>query len=72
MRYNEYVMTSLRTLKGCDISYIPQHLGNDYVNYLYKQLKNVQTDYYMLTKKTLLLSEKGRLFADFVASSLFI
>ncbi|HOS15658.1 MAG TPA: radical SAM family heme chaperone HemW [Bacteroidales bacterium] len=72
MRYNEYVMTSLRTLKGCDISYIQQHLGNDYVNYLYKQLKNVQTDYYMLTKKTLLLSEKGRLFADFVASSLFI
>ena len=37
-------MTSLRTLKGCDISYIQQHLGNDYVNYLYKQLKNVKID----------------------------
>lgn len=72
MRYNEYVMTSLRTLKGCDISYIQCYLGNDYVNYLHKQLESIQTDYYMLTKETLVLSEKGRLFADFVASSLFI
>ncbi|MDD2623030.1 MAG: radical SAM family heme chaperone HemW [Bacteroidales bacterium] len=72
MRYNEYVMTSLRTLKGCKLSYIQSQLGNHYVKHLQQQLSSIPQAYYILTETDLRLTEKGRLFADFVASTLFI
>ena len=38
-RYNEYVMTGLRTIWGVSLERIQNEFGNDYMNYL---LQNAQ------------------------------
>ena len=72
MRYNEYIMTSLRTIKGCDLSVIQTQFGKKYVTHLKKHLPTIKPEYYELTDKKFRLNETGSLFADFIASSLFI
>jgi oxygen-independent coproporphyrinogen-3 oxidase len=71
-RYNEYVMTSLRTIWGCDTVHILNVFGQDYEAYftrnVYKHLEN-----YHLYRKgpKYFLTDEGKLFADGIASSLF-
>lgn len=70
-RYNEYVMTGLRTMEGVDTDYLTR-FGQDYVDYFKTsvisylesgQMKNIGG---MLS-----LTREGRLFADRIASELF-
>ena len=71
-RFNEYVMTSLRTIWGCDTAHILNVFGSDYesgfvliarkyleMNHLYRQ----GTKYF--------LTDEGKLFADGIAAGLF-
>ena len=69
---NEYIMTSLRTIWGCDLAVVRQKFG--FVN-AEKLLENAQA---FIDKKqmvyqsdTLILTYAGRLFADGIASELF-
>jgi oxygen-independent coproporphyrinogen-3 oxidase len=39
MRYNEYILTGLRTEKGVCPAYIRQHFGEQYAGYFSKQSK---------------------------------
>ena len=72
-RYNEYVMTSLRTMWGCDIDYIRETFGSKYTERFKKQIKR-----YILSEKIYLKGEKyilndnGMLFADGIAAELFV
>jgi oxygen-independent coproporphyrinogen-3 oxidase len=72
-RYNEYVMTSLRTIWGCDISLVQQEFGDNYAKHLLAEA-NKHVDIYNLEHKgnRLFLTAKGKLFADGIASDLFI
>jgi oxygen-independent coproporphyrinogen-3 oxidase len=69
-RYNEYVLTRLRTIWGCDISEMERLFGGQMVTFFLKgvsvraNLFNRQGDIYSLTPE-------GRLFADGIASDLF-
>lgn len=72
MRFNEYIMTSLRTIWGCSLDYIQQHFGKSYLKHLQQQLSNIQPDFYILSPSSLRLTEKGNLFADYIAASLFV
>lgn len=70
-QYNEYIMTSMRTIWGCDLRKI-KNWGADFENYF---LKNVNP---FLENETVLkedhhfyLSKKGKLLADNIAMSLF-
>jgi len=71
-RYNEYILTSLRTMWGTDLDYIKNNLGNDLLNYCLEEAK-----LYLLSgnlkqmENKLYLTDKGKLFADKIASDLF-
>lgn len=71
-RYNEYVMTSLRTKWGCSIAEIENNFSSELADYfrneieLYVSSKNV-----LVKKEVYYLSEKGTLLADRIASDLF-
>ncbi len=70
--YNEYLMTGLRTMWGCDLKFIEKEFGNDLLNFL----KNEATQHFVSgniieKENQLYLTEKGKLLADKIASDLF-
>ena len=72
-RFNEYVMTSLRTVWGCDIAVVRQEFGEKYVTDLLSKSDKYIADSSLIYKgSSLYLTNKGKLFADGIASSLFI
>ena len=71
-RYNEYVMTSLRTMWGCSIAMVRTEFGEEYVAYLLEESRpHILTEKLVIRNDTLYLSRKGKLFADGIASDLF-
>ncbi len=72
MQYNEYIMIRLRTIWGADLQYIQQQFGKQYLFHLHQQLKKVKPAHFKIQSNTLLLTEEGGLFADLIASTLFI
>lgn len=66
---NEYIMTSLRTMWGMDLDAIaaPGHRSQ-----VLESLKNVDPDFYVMNNDNLKLTQKGRHYADRIASTLFI
>src|SRR5665811_2203578 len=72
-RLNEYIMTSLRTIEGLDLKLIE----NNFSIKQRKRIENSVTDYInkkmiIYTKEKLVLSNEGKLFADGIASQLFM
>lgn len=71
-KYNEYVMTSLRTKWGASIEKISKDFGVEYENYFKKESRKILEKNLLSEKENIFyLSEKGKLFADQIASSLF-
>jgi len=71
-RYNEYVMTSLRTIWGCDVAIVRQEFGEKYVGKLLLGADKYLHDNSLIYKGSrLFLTAKGKLFADGIASDLF-
>ncbi len=72
-KFNEYVMTSLRTSWGCDIEKIERDYGKSYAHHFLKNIKKYLENGEMLKENnTYFLSEKGKLFADGIAADLFL
>ena len=72
-RYNEYVMTGLRTIWGVSLAKIKAELGNKYREYLLKQAeKHIEEHLLYLDGDILLTTKKGRFLADGIASDLFM
>ena len=72
-RYNEYVMTSLRTSWGCDLEHIENAFGTNYSNHCLQQAKKfIQIEHLEKRGNRLFLTRSGKLFADGIASALFI
>lgn len=72
-RINEYFLTSLRTIWGIDLN----HLNKKYnYNLLENQSKTISklidNEMIELKNDTIILTEKGKLFADGIASDLFL
>ena len=72
-RYNEYIMTSLRTMWGVDVDYIQKSFGKDYSERFKKEIKRyiVGEKVYQKGQKYI-LNDGGMLFADGIAAELFI
>lgn len=72
-KYNEYILTSLRTLWGCDCTYVMNNFGTLYYNYLTKQTLGY-IDRGLLRKENtfLFLTDKGKLLADGITADLFM
>ncbi|WP_395804477.1 radical SAM family heme chaperone HemW [Daejeonella sp.] len=72
-RINEYIMTSLRTSKGMDLNKIKDQFGSDYANEIKNNLDVFSEKNWILIKdQRIILTTDGKLFADHIASELFI
>jgi putative oxygen-independent coproporphyrinogen III oxidase len=72
-RFNEYVMTSLRTVWGCDLEHISNIFGTKWADELARNAKKFIERGHMYRKnERFFLTTKGKLFADGIASELFV
>ena len=72
-RFNEYVLTSLRTIWGIDLNYLSANFNTEFVkHYLIQIEKYIKQETVVINDKTYTLTEKGKLFADKIASELFV
>ncbi|MFB6455741.1 radical SAM family heme chaperone HemW [Chitinophaga sp. Hz27] len=73
MQFNEYIMTSLRTSAGCDIGWVEERFGADLAKELLNNCRQfIQKSWMEEHGTSLRLTKAGRLFADGIASDLFI
>ena len=72
-RYNEYIMTGLRTIWGISLDRIQTEFGAKYLNYLLKQSeKFLSDDLLSIENNVLKTTKKGKFLADGIASDLFL
>lgn len=72
-RFNEYIMTSLRTMWGINLNEIEENFGKQYVEETQRNIKNLKNESWLsIESKNIKLSDEGKLFADHIASELFI
>ena len=71
-KYNEYVMTGLRTVWGVNLEKVEQDFGNSYKTYLLEQSeKHIIEHLLYLEDGKLLVTKKGQFLSDGIASDLF-
>jgi oxygen-independent coproporphyrinogen-3 oxidase len=71
-RYNEYVMTGLRTIWGVSLERIEEEFGTEYLNYLLKQAdKFINDGLLSINQGVLMATSKGKFLVDGIASDLF-
>jgi oxygen-independent coproporphyrinogen-3 oxidase len=71
-KYNEYILTTLRTIWGTDLSYIERSFGSDAVKHCLHEAEGYLTSGMLGQKENkLFLTGEGKLIADRIASDLF-
>ncbi|MFM9989634.1 radical SAM family heme chaperone HemW [Flavobacterium sp.] len=71
-RYNEYVMTGLRTIWGVSLAKIETEFGERYLKYLIQNAqKHIDNAKLIVENNVLLTTRKGKFFCDGIASDLF-
>ena len=71
-RYNEYIMTGLRTIWGVALDRIEREFGMDYLDYLIKQSEKFVKDELLAIENNILKpTSKGKFLTDGIASDLF-
>ena len=71
-RYNEYIMTGLRTIWGVSLDRVENEFGKDYLNYLHKQAQKFLNDDLLFIEIDILKpTKKGKFLTDGIASDLF-
>jgi len=72
-RYNEYIMTGLRTIWGVSLDRVENEFGSTYLEYLNTQSKKYLLDDLLLIEKGILKpTSKGKFLTDGIASDLFL
>lgn len=72
-RYNEYILTSLRTMWGSDLQYIRKQFGENFLKHCLKEAEPyLKLEQVIERDNRLVLTNTGKLFADKIASDLFI
>jgi oxygen-independent coproporphyrinogen III oxidase len=71
-RYNEYIMTGLRTIWGVSLERIENEFGKNYLDYINKQAqKFLKDDLLFIENHILKTTKKGKFLTDGIASDLF-
>lgn len=71
-RYNEYVLTSLRTMWGTDLDIIKTTFGQEYLDhFIHEAEEHFGSSNILQEKNKVFLTDKGKLLADKIASDLF-
>ena len=71
-KVNEYIMTSLRTIWGMDLDFITARFGSDYYKLVENNLQIINKDWFIKDESKILLTQEGKLYADRIASELFV
>jgi oxygen-independent coproporphyrinogen-3 oxidase len=72
-RYNEYIMTGLRTIWGVSLARIEQEFGKNYLDYLNQQAAKFIEDHLLFVDDNILrTTKKGKFLSDGIASDLFL
>jgi oxygen-independent coproporphyrinogen-3 oxidase len=72
-KYNEYILTSLRTIWGADMDFIKRSFSRDVFSHFEKEIQPFfKQELLLLDKEKVFLTNKGKLFADRIASDLFV
>jgi oxygen-independent coproporphyrinogen-3 oxidase len=72
-RYNEYVMTGLRTIWGISLDKIQTEFGKTYLDYLNEQAAKYIEDHLLFVDENILrTTKKGKFLSDGIASDLFL
>lgn len=72
-RYNEYIMTGLRTMWGVSLEKVQNDFGEKYLTYLLKNAqKNIQSLKLVIENNVLKTTAEGKFFGDGIASELFM
>ena len=72
-QYNEYIFTALRTIWGVELDYITTQFGEEAQQYFEKQVQNwLAQNKIKQLEDTYTLTGTGKLYADAIASDLFI
>jgi oxygen-independent coproporphyrinogen-3 oxidase len=72
-RYNEYIMTGLRTIWGVSLDRIEEEFGKTYLNYLNQQAAKFIEDHLLFVDENILRTTKnGKFLCDGIASDLFL
>ncbi|MFL5752242.1 MAG: radical SAM family heme chaperone HemW [Bacteroidia bacterium] len=71
--YNEYLLTTLRTIWGAELAFITSGFGIGYAEHCMAEAqKYIDSGHLVYRENKLILSDKGKLLADRIASDLFI
>ena len=71
-KYNDYIITTLRTMWGTDISYVSEKIGKKFAKFLIgKAESHLHKGNLFLKDNILFLSEKGKFIEDFISEDLF-
>ena len=71
-KYNEYILTRLRTNWGCDLGEMKNLFAEKYLIYFLQQIENYkQKNFIEIKQNTVTLNKQGKHFADGIASDLF-
>ncbi|MDI9256470.1 radical SAM family heme chaperone HemW [Flavobacterium sedimenticola] len=72
-RYNEYIMTGLRTIWGVSLDRIAAEFGKTYLDYLHQQAaKYIEDHLLFIDDNTLRTTQRGKFLSDGIASDLFL
>ena len=72
-KFNEYILTNLRTKWGININIIKSRFGGKYASHTKKMmLKWSEKKYIKENNETVILTDKGSVFADKIISDLFL
>ena len=72
-RYNEYIMTGLRTIWGVSLDKVEKEYGVNYINYLNKQIQShVQNGLLKIEDGILTTTAQGKFLGDGIAADLFV
>ncbi|WP_194850271.1 radical SAM family heme chaperone HemW [Nonlabens antarcticus] len=72
-RYNEYIMTGLRTIYGVSLTHVEKEFGVQFKEYLLEQSTTYLKDHLLyLDADILLVTRKGKFLSDGIASELFM
>lgn len=72
-RFNEYVMTSLRTIEGIAVALVKENFGVNQAAYLLNSsIKFIEKGWMINAGENLVLTREGKLFADGIAAELFL
>ncbi|WP_316793189.1 radical SAM family heme chaperone HemW [Pedobacter frigoris] len=72
-RFNEYIMTSIRTMWGTDLNKVNIEFGKLFIENTLKAIKPFIDRQWLVNQNDhLILTQEGKLFADYIASELFL